>query len=131
MKQQKLQKLIVILGPTASGKSGLAYKLCKKFNGYIISADSRQFYKGLDIVTAKWSAQDSIIRKNNILYINEIPHYLIDFLEPTNRFSAAEFQREVKKIIKTTEGAPFLVGGTGLYISAVIDNFSFPKGTPN
>ncbi len=131
MKNRTLPKLIVIAGPTASGKSGLAYRLCEKFRGYIISADSRQFYKGLDIATAKWSANDRITRPNGVLSINNIPHYLIDFLEPTSRFSAAEFKHEVQKIIHTTEGVPFLVGGTGLYISAVVDNFIFPKGPPN
>ena len=126
-----LPKLIVILGPTASGKSDLAYRLCKKFYGYIISADSRQFYKELDIATAKWTKDDVLSRKNGVLSINGIAHYLIDFLEPTAHFSAPEFKREVKKIIHTADGAPFMVGGTGLYISSVVDNFLFPKGAPN
>lgn len=124
-------KLIVILGPTASGKSSLAYFLCKKFNGYIISADSRQFYKGLDISTAKWANKDAIERKDGVLHINGVRHFLIDFLEPCQRYSVSEFQEEVARIVKREKGVPFLVGGTGLYISAVADNFKLPPGEPN
>jgi len=116
MKTQK-QKLIVILGPTASGKSELALKLAKKFKGEIISADSRQIYKEMEIGTAK-------IQKTK-----GIPHYLIDKIKPNEEYNAALFKKSAVKIIKNIQKRkkiPFLVGGTGLYIGAVVDNIQFP-----
>src|SRR3569833_2494011 len=76
-------KLLVIVGPTASGKSALALKLAKKFNGEIVAADSRTIYKGMDIGTAK----------PGTLARNRVPHLLLDLLEPSQQFSAAEFKR--------------------------------------
>ena len=104
----KKSRLIVILGPTASGKSEMALRLAKKFKGEIISADSRQVYKEMDIGTAK--------PKNN----QKIIHYLIDFKKPNQEFNVALFKKSAIKIIKNIQRrgkAPFLVGGTGLYIS--------------
>lgn len=110
-------KLVVILGPTASGKTDLAIDLAKKFNGEIISADSRTVYKGMNIGTAK--------PKN----LKGIPHYLIDIASPDEDFNAAIFKQEaIKKInsIIEREKLPILVGGTGLYIKSIIENFDFP-----
>lgn len=116
------KKLIVILGPTASGKSGLATKLAKKFNGEIISADSRQIYRGMDIGTAK------------ILNKEGIPHHLIDIVDPGEDFTLAEYKtiavKKIKEILRRGK-IPFLVGGTGLYIKAVVDNFEIPKVAPS
>jgi len=116
----KSNKLIIILGPTASGKTDLAIKLAKKFSGEIVSADSRQIYKEMDIGTAKPSKKE---RK-------AIPHYLIDIIKPTQEFNVAIFKKlaveAIKKIQKKGK-IPFLVGGTGLYIKAIIDNIKFPK----
>ncbi|MCX6760694.1 MAG: tRNA (adenosine(37)-N6)-dimethylallyltransferase MiaA [Candidatus Nealsonbacteria bacterium] len=114
----KKQKLIVILGPTASGKSEMAIKLAKKFKGEIISADSRQIYKEMEIGTAK--------PKNT----KKIAHYLIDKIKPDKEYNAALFKKAAIKIIKNIqkkEKMPFLVGGTGLYIRAVVDNIQFPE----
>jgi tRNA dimethylallyltransferase len=112
--------LVVVVGPTASGKTGLAIKLAKEFNGEIISADSRAIYRGLDIGTAKPSVEEQ----------QGIPHWGIDLVNPGERFTAADFQLYARiKIaeIRARGHVPFLVGGTGLYIDAVVYNFEFPK----
>ncbi|NQV00571.1 MAG: tRNA (adenosine(37)-N6)-dimethylallyltransferase MiaA [Parcubacteria group bacterium] len=117
-------KLIVILGPTASGKSDLAIKLAKKFRGEIISADSRQIYRGMDIGTAK------ITKKG----MDNIPHYLIDIIKPNQEFTLADYKTKAVKIIKNIQKQdklPFLVGGTGLYVQSIVDNLKIPKIKPN
>lgn len=114
-------KLIVILGPTASGKTSLAIKLAKEFNGEIISADSRQVYRGMDIGTDK-------------IIASEIPHYLIDVVNPDEKFTLAQYKQLAVKKIKDVQKRgkiPFLVGGTGLYIQAVVDNLQIPKTKPD
>ncbi|QQS21647.1 tRNA dimethylallyltransferase [Candidatus Saccharibacteria bacterium] len=116
--------LIVIVGPTASGKTGLAIKLAKEFGGEIISADSRAIYRGLDIGTAKPSIEER----------QGITHWGIDLVDPSERFTAADFQAYAnRKIaeIRARGRVPFLVGGTGLYIDAVVYNFEFPKAGNN
>ena len=112
-----LPKLVVILGPTASGKTDLGIKLAKEFNGEIVSADSRQIYKGMDIGTGK--------AKN----FEEIPHHMINILNPDEEFNAALFKKEAIGIIDgiiERGKLPFLVGGTGLYIKGVVENMQFP-----
>ena len=111
-------KLLVIVGPTASGKSDLAFKVAKKYNGEIIAADSRTVYKGMDIGTAKPTGQEQ----------EEITHWGLDLVEPGQRFTVADFKKYAKaKIadIQTRDKLPILVGGTGLYIDAVLFNFDF------
>jgi len=130
--------LIVILGPTASGKSNLAIKLAKKFNGEIISADSRTIYKEMDIGTAKPIINKKLKIKNKKqksktqkpIMICGIPHYMIDIIKPNQQYSVAQFKNETIKIIKNIQKRkkiPFLVGGTGLYISSIVDNLKIPK----
>lgn len=116
-------KLIVILGPTASGKTALSVKLAKKFNGEIVSADSRQVYKAMNIATGKVTKKE----------MKAIPHYLIDIVYPDQKFNAATYKKLAIKTIKDIQKRgklPFLVGGTGLYIQAVVDNLDFPKVSP-
>lgn len=118
------RKLIVILGPTASGKTELAIKLAKKFNGEIVSADSRQIYKEMNIGTAKPTKKE---RK-------EVVHHLIDIIRPNEDFSVALYKKLASEKIKEVQKRkklPFLVGGTGLYISAIVDNLDFPRVPPN
>jgi tRNA dimethylallyltransferase len=113
-------RLVIILGPTASGKSGLAVKLAKKFNGEIVSADSRQIYKGLEI------GSGAVTKKQK----QNVPHYFLSFKNPKFSFSAEEFKKLAQKRIKKTvkkDKIPFLVGGTGFYIDAVAKNLIFPK----
>ena len=131
---KKLPKLIVILGPTASGKTTWSLELAKKFNGEIISVDSRQIFKKMDIGTAKAKGE---WRRNGLrrtFYIENIPHHLMDFLDPGKQFTVAEFRDKAIKYAKMAQAAdrlPMLVGGTGLYISSVVDNFKIPRVAPN
>ena len=127
-------QLIVILGQTASGKTDLAIRLAKNFNGEIVSADSRQIYKGMDIGTAKPEIKS---RSSHGIYdpiiIDKIPHYLIDSISINREFNAAIYKKWAIKIIKDIQKRnkiPFLVGGTGLYISAIVNNLSFPRVAP-
>lgn len=124
------KKLIVILGPTASGKTNLGIKLAKKFNGEIINADSRTIYKEFNIGTDK-PGKD----KNKKEYtVSGIQHYLIDFLKPNKEFSVAEYQNQAKEKIKEIQKkdkAVFMVGGSPLYIDSVIYDYKIPKVEPN
>ena len=110
--------LIVIVGPTASGKTGLSIKLAKEFNGEIISADSRAIYRGLDIGTAKPSIKER----------RDVVHWGIDLVNPGEYYTAADFKRYADaKIddIRSRGHLPILVGGSGLYIDAILFNFEF------
>ncbi|MDP2820781.1 MAG: tRNA (adenosine(37)-N6)-dimethylallyltransferase MiaA, partial [bacterium] len=124
-------KLVVILGTTAAGKTDLAIKLAKDFNGEIVSADSRQIYKELDIGTAKPKYRKN--KKQEIL-IGNIVHHFIDFIDLKKDFNVALYKKlAIEKIKEIQEKGkiPFLVGGTGLYISAIVDNLEFPKIIPD
>jgi len=120
----KKNKLIVILGPTAVGKTEFAIKLAKKFNGEIISADSKQVYKEMDIGTGKVSKKE----------MKGIPHYLLDIVSPKKHFSVAQYQKlaykNINKILKK-EKVPFLVGGSPFYIYSIVEGWTFPKMKPN
>ncbi|MDH7478459.1 MAG: tRNA (adenosine(37)-N6)-dimethylallyltransferase MiaA [Syntrophomonadaceae bacterium] len=112
--------LVVIVGPTAVGKSRLAVKLAQKLNGEVISGDAFQVYQGLNLGTAKLSASER----------EGIPHHLIDIVPPQENFSVAAYRKLAVQTIKEIHergNLPFLVGGTGLYISAVIYNYTFPE----
>lgn len=117
-----VRPVIVILGPTASGKSDLAIRLAKKFSGEIICADSRTVYKGMNIGTAKPSKKDRA----------EIKHHCLDLISPNERYSAASFKRTALKAIKEINNSgstPFVVGGSGLYINGLIYDFEFISRT--
>jgi len=117
-------KLIVIVGPTASGKSGLAVEIAKKYNGEVISADSRQVYKGMDIGTGKITKKE----------MQGIKHYLLDVVSPKTRFTVAQYQKKANKAIEAIikKGKlPILCGGTGFYIQSIIDNIIIPKVKPD
>ena len=114
--------LVVIVGPTASGKTAVALKLAKDFNGEIICADSRTIYKGMDIGTAKPTPAEQAT----------VPHWGLDLVTPGELFTAADFQKYAsEKIydIRARGKIPFLVGGSGLYVDGVIFNYQF--GKPN
>lgn len=115
-----MEKIIVILGPTASGKTDLSIKLAKKLNGEVVSADSRQIYKGMDIGTAKPSKKET----------SQIPHYLIDIKNPDQPYTVAEYKKDaiaaIENILKKKK-LPIMVGGTGLYIKAIVDNLEIPE----
>lgn len=112
--------LLVILGPTAAGKTRLSLELAREVRGEIISADSMQIYRGMDIGTAKASLEKR----------RTIKHHLIDIVDPDQEFSVADFQKRVDRLIPQIIARghlPMLVGGTGLYIKAVVEGFLFPE----
>lgn len=120
----KNNKLIVICGPTSSGKSALALSLAKKFKGEIVLADSRQVYRGLDIGTAKSSLAE---RKS-------VPHHLLDIINPGTDFSVAQYKKlAVAAIaaIHARDKIPFLEGGTGLYLDAITQGLAIPAIPPD
>ena len=113
-------KVIVICGPTASGKTALSIEVAKKINGEIISCDSMQIYKDMNIGTAKPTKEE----------MGEIKHYLIDYVLPTERYSVAEYKKDAKKAIKEVieKGkTPIIVGGTGLYVDSLIYEIEYPE----
>ena len=157
-----LKPLIVILGPTASGKSEMALRLARKLNGEIVSADSRQIYKKMNVGTAKpyisgkWKVESGKWKSKTLphilplpysgggdkeemgkfkpIIINKIPHYLIDIIKPNQNFSVAEYKELAVKIIRDIHSRgkiPILAGGTGLYISSIVDNIEIPRVMPN
>ncbi len=124
MKQTEKNKILVILGPTASGKSDLAVSLARKFDGEIISADSRQVYKGLDIGTGKITKKE----------MRGVKHHMLDVVNPKTIFTVAQFKKKTDKIIADIvrkKKLPILCGGTGFYIQAVVDNISLPEVKPD
>lgn len=123
MKNTK-NKIVVILGQTATGKSGLAVRLAKKFKGEVISADSRQVYKGLDIGTGKITKEE----------MQGVHHWLLDVANPKDSFSVVQFQELAKAKIKTIfkrSKLPIICGGTGFYIDSIVNNTVLPEVPPN
>lgn len=110
--------VIAVVGPTAVGKTKLSVEIAKRFNGEVISGDSMQIYRGMDIGTAKVTEEET----------QGIPHYMIDIKDPSEPFSAAEFQERVHMHIEEIHSRgklPIIAGGTGLYIQSVIYNYNF------
>ncbi|MBU6426833.1 tRNA (adenosine(37)-N6)-dimethylallyltransferase MiaA [Patescibacteria group bacterium] len=127
-KQTKMEffrtKILVIVGQTATGKSDLAVKLAEKFNGEIISADSRQIYKGLNIGTGKITLNE----------MRGIRHHCLDIADPKDRFTVEQWRKcanEAIACLHAENKLPIICGGTGFYISALIDNTEFPPVPPN
>ena len=113
-------KVIVIVGPTASGKTALSIELAKKINGEIVSCDSMQIYKDMNIGTAKPTKEE----------MQGVKHYLIDFVSPDERYSVADYKQEAKKAIRKIlkKGkVPIVVGGTGLYVDSLIYEIEYPN----
>ena len=123
----KNNTVLVILGPTASGKTSLAVSLALKYQGEIISADSRQVYKGMDIGTGKDLKEYKVGSK-------KIPYHLIDVVSPKTSFNLAKYQKKaissISDILKRKK-LPILVGGSGLYLQAVVDNYKLSESKPN
>lgn len=120
----KSKKIIAVVGPTASGKSDLAVEIALKTNGEIISADSRQVYKELDIGTGKITKKE----------MRGVPHFMLDIASPKKRFNAAEYRKKAGKALSdilARGNTPILCGGTGFYISALVEPSEFPDVPPN
>lgn len=116
----KKPKVIVICGPTASGKTALSIELAKQINAEIVSCDSMQIYKEMDIGTAKPTKEE----------MQGIKHYLIDCVEPTRRYSVAEYKKDAEKAIEEiikNRKTPIVVGGTGLYVDSLIYSIEYPE----
>ena len=114
----------MILGPTSSGKSDVAIKLARKFNGEIISADSRQIYRGMDIGSGKITKAEQKLAK----------HWMIDIVSPKTNFSAAQFKKKAEKIIidiLKRGKLPIICGGTGFWIKSIVDNVVYPEVKPD
>ncbi len=116
--------LIAVVGPTASGKSDLAVEIARRFNGEVISADSRQIYRGLDIGSGKITKRE----------MKGIPHYLLDVASPKRPFSVMQYKRLAERAIRDIVHrgkVPILCGGTGFYIQAVISGITIPEVPPD
>lgn len=126
-------KILIILGQTATGKSDLAIALAQKYNGAIISADSRQVYRGMDLGSGKVKRDTN--SSGSDFKSEGIPHYLIDIADPKKDvFTVSDFLVRAKKALKDIEQKkqlPIICGGTGLYISALLENWQLPKIKPN
>ncbi|MGW8225269.1 MAG: tRNA (adenosine(37)-N6)-dimethylallyltransferase MiaA [Anaerolineales bacterium] len=119
-----LPPLVVILGPTAVGKTGLAIQLARRMNGEIVSADSRLLYRGMDIGTAK----------PNLEQRRQVPHHLIDVADPDQIWSLTLFKQKAQEAIGDIQARnqlPFLVGGTGQYIRAIVEDWQIPEVKPD
>ena len=119
-----MNKLIAIVGPTGIGKTKLAIQFGLRFNGEIINADSRQIYRHMDIGTAKPGKEE----------LAAVPHHLVDIIEPNQEFSLPEYQKLANEAIQDIQSrgkVPFLVGGSGLYVWAVLEGWVVPKVAPD
>ncbi|WP_016701355.1 tRNA (adenosine(37)-N6)-dimethylallyltransferase, partial [Actinoalloteichus spitiensis] len=116
-------RLVVVAGPTATGKSDLALGLAAALDGEVVNADAMQLYRGMDIGTAKLPAAERA----------GVPHHLLDVLDVTETASVAAYQRDARAVVETLLASgrtPILVGGSGLYVSSVIDDLEFPGTDP-
>lgn len=132
--EAQLPKIVVLVGPTASGKTSWSLQLAEKFAGEIISADSRQIYHKMTVGTAKVQGEWKWNGLRRTYMVGNIVHHLVDFLDPGKLFTVAEFRDKAVKYIKlatSNQHLPIIVGGTGLYVDALIDNYIIPKVTPN
>ena len=119
-----MNKLVIIAGTNASGKSGLGIELAQKYGAEIVSADSRQVFKGLDLGSGKVTAEE----------MKGVPHHLLDVAEPNEFFSLSHYQKLAYAAIDDIHargGRPFLVGGTGLYVNAVADGYNLNDAEPD
>ncbi len=117
-------KIVVVVGPTASGKTALSLEIAKRFNGEIVSADSRQIYRGMDIGTAKPSDEE----------LKKTGHHLINIKKPDQDYSAGQYKKDalvaIRKILKAGK-LPIIVGGTGLYVDVIVKNLDIPEVKEN
>lgn len=121
---EALPPLVAIVGPTAVGKSALAMALAPRYRGEIISADSRQLYRHMDIGTAKPTPEER----------QAVPHHLVDFLEPDHEYTLADYQEDAYAaiaVVAARGGLPLLVGGTGLYVRVALGGFGIPRVAPH
>ncbi len=121
------EKIVVISGTTASGKSELALLLAKEFNGYIINADSRQIYKELKVGTAQ--PKPGKVSNKGVWEIGGVNHHLFGFISIEDDYNIHRYQKDVEEVLRANSGIPFLVGGTGLYIDSVVYNYDIDSSS--
>lgn len=122
--RQIKQKVIIIVGPTASGKSDLAVSLAKKFDGEVVSADSRQVYRGMDLGTGKITKKE----------MDGVRHHLLDVADPKKVYTVSDYQKDAQAAVAdilSRGKLPIVCGGTGLYIQSIVDDISIPEVPPN
>ena len=126
-------KVVVVLGPTSSGKSELGVELALRFNGEIVSADSRQVYRGLNVSSSKVPGRWQRRGRKRFFVYKGVVHHMIDFVSPRKQFTVAKYKKGAKRAIKRVLAKgklPIVVGGTGFYINALAHNISIPKVPP-
>ncbi len=131
---ETLPHIIVIVGPTASGKTDLGIALAKKYNGEIVSADSRQIYTKMSIGTGKPVGAWQNVGGEDVFMVDGVPHYLMDLYDPGQEVSLAEFKQQAETHIHAILNrgkVPIVVGGTGLYVWSIVDNLEMPHVAPN
>ena len=116
-----MKKVLVIAGPTGSGKSDFSIEMAKEVDGIVLSGDSIQVYRGLDIGSGKVTKEE----------MQDVPHYLLDILDPKEPYSVAQFQHEARKVIDSSTKLPIVCGGTGLYLKACLYDYSFTESSGN
>ncbi len=124
IKRKDRPKIIVVLGPTSSGKSDLAVKLSLQFNGEVVSADSRQVYREMDVGSGKITPEE----------MKDVPHHLLDVASPKRKFTVAQYQKRAEIAIKKTlkkKKIPVICGGTAFYITALVDGIVIPEVSPD
>ena len=124
MESRRNNKIVVVLGPTSAGKSAIAISLAQQFGGEIVSVDSRQIYRHMDVGTGKVTSEEQAL----------VPHHMIDIIDPQETFSAAQFKEMADEIIADIlrrRKLPILCGGTGFWIKSIVDNITYPEVEPN
>lgn len=128
---QDLRHVIAIVGPTASGKSEWGLKIAQHIEGAILSCDSRQIFKDAPIGTCQVQGSRTQRFGFNAIMVKTVPHYFVGFLNPTEPYSVAMFQTQALQLLELETRCPVLVGGTGFYLSSIIDHWDFSSGKPN
>ncbi len=127
-------KVLAIVGPNASGKSDLAVQLAHKFNGEVISADSRQVYRGLNLSSGKVPGKWKIRGFNRLYEYQDIPHHLVDIISPRRSFTVQQYKKKAQRALQDILGRgklPIVAGGTGFYVDALLYDFQIPEAPPN
>ncbi|MCR4261011.1 MAG: tRNA (adenosine(37)-N6)-dimethylallyltransferase MiaA [Candidatus Colwellbacteria bacterium] len=127
-------KVLAIVGPNASGKSDLAVQLAHKFNGEVISADSRQVYRGLDLSSGKVPGKWRIRGFNRRYEYQDIPHHLVDIVSPRKSFTVQQYKKKAQRALQDIlqrGKLPIVAGGTGFYVDALLYDFQIPEAPPN
>ncbi|MBI4138527.1 tRNA (adenosine(37)-N6)-dimethylallyltransferase MiaA [Candidatus Uhrbacteria bacterium] len=129
----RIPRIACVVGPTASGKTALGIRLAKQLNGEIINADARQCFTDFSIGTGKPPGERGLFEGRRAFVVHGVPHYLMDFLPPSQVYTVAEWRTAAMHAIKgitRRHRLPVVVGGTGLYVKSLVDNFAFPRVEP-